>query len=231
MKNKNWFWGLFFLLAAVFVVAGQIGFFGHFGLFTIAASVLLLGILINSSAERNYFGIFVSIALLYWVYEEPLHLVDISVWHLFLAALLASIGCSILFGHRPPHMPYMEGRCAQTFENVDDNNPCAKVSFGASSKYLHGTCIRNGQFYASFGAMEVYFDQAQLSPEGAEIYLDCSFGAIKLFVPRTWQVRSNVKAGLGSVEDDNRPIPPAPDAPMLTLTGNVQFGAVEIHYI
>lgn len=222
---------MFFLLAAVLVLVGRIGIFGSFGLFTILASVLLIGILISSFTERNYFGIFISIALLYWVYKEPLHLVDISLWHLFLAALLASIGCSMLFGHRPPHHPQMDGHCSQSFENVDDNNPCAKVSFGAASKYLHGTCIRNGQFYVSFGEMDVYFDQAQLSPEGAEIFLDCSFGAMKLFVPRTWQVRSNVKASLGSVENDNRFNSPAPNAPMLTLIGNVQFGAIEIHYI
>lgn len=232
MKNRNWFWGVFFLVAAVFVLASQFGSFGHIGLFSILATVLLVALLIEGLIDRNFFGIFVPIAFLYMIYQQPLHLVVISIWLLLLAAVLASTGLSMIF-HKHPHYHCHDKHeeFYQTTENIDDNNPYAKVSFGSSSKYLHGDCIKTGQFTSSFGALEVFFDQAQLNPEGAEIFLDCSFATIKLYIPRHWIIRDNVRASLGSVENDVRLNQPAENAPRLTLSGTVQFGSVEIHYI
>ncbi len=251
MKNRNWFWGFFFLLSAIFVIASQTGSFGQIGVLSISATVLLAALGIHSAIERNYFGVFIPLALLYLIYQQPLHLIGISLWLLLLAAVLASIGFSILF-HSHPHKfhsnpndnavfsrgsddwhSWHDGseHFTQTTEDIDDNNPCTKISFGASSKYLHADCLKSGQFFVSFGALEVFFDQAALSPEGAEIFLDCSFGAIKLYVPKQWQVIDHVRAGLGAVENDIRMAHPDENAPRLTLKGNVQLGAVEIHYI
>lgn len=234
MKNRNWFWGYFFLLSAVFVIASQIGSFGQIGFISILATVLLTALIIHSAADRNYFGIFVPLAFLYMIYRQPLHLIEISLWLLILAAVFASMGFSFLFRSHPKSKMYWHDdfeHAHQTVENIDDNNPYAKVSFGASSKYLHGDCLKSGQFFVSFGALELFFDQAQLSPDGAELFLDCSFGAIKLFVPRHWRVIDSLHASLGGVDNDIRLSQPAENAPQLTLTGNVQLGGVEIHYI
>ena len=234
MKNRNWFWGFFFLLAAVFVIASQIGSFGQIGIFSIIATVLLAALVIQSIASRNFFGVFVPLVFVYVIYRQPLHLAEISLWILLLAAVLASIGFSCIFRSRPPKAMY--SHCGvehfhETSESIDDNNPYAKVTFSASSKYLHADCLKSGQFIVSFGALEVFFDQAQLSPDGAELFLDCSFGAIQLYVPKHWQVFDNLHASLGAVDNDVRKAQPGQDAPQLTLTGNVQLGGVEIHYI
>lgn len=249
MKNRNWFWGLFFLLAAIFVIASQIGSFGQIGVLSIAATVLLAALCIHSAIERNFFGIFIPLALLYMIYQQPLHLIQISIWLLLFASILASIGLSIIFHSHTHHCHshndtfFSRGpddwhslhdgtECFnQTTENINDNNPCAKVSFGSSSKYLHADCLKSGQFSVSFGELAVFFDHAQLSPDGAEIFLDCSFGELKLFVPKNWLVIDNVRTGLGSVENDERMSRPDENAPRLTLTGNVQLGDIAIHYI
>lgn len=234
MKNRNWFWGFFFLLAAVFVIASQTGSFGQIGLLSILATVLLVALAIHSTIQRNFFGLFAPVALLYWIYQQPLGLLVISPWLLLLAAVLASIGFSCIFHPHPNFSHYSHGGMEsfnETVENVDDNNPYSKVTFGASSKYLHSDCLKSGQFFVSFGALEIFFDQAQLSPEGAEMFLDCKFGAIKLYVPKHWRVRDNLHASLGGVDNDLRMAQPTEDAPQLTLSGDVQFGAVEIHYI
>lgn len=235
MKSRNWFWGLFFLLAAVFVIASQIGSFGQIGILSILATVLIAAIIIHSALERNFFGVFMPFAFLYLIYRQPLHLVEINLWLLLLSALLASIGFSFLFRSHPHH-PWAcshDGgdQFVPTSESIDDNNPYAKVSFGASSKYLHGDCLKSGQFASSFGSLDVFFDQAQLSPDGAEIFLDASFGTIKLYIPKHWKVIDSVRASLGAVENDARLNQPSENAPRLILTGNVQFGSIEIHYI
>ncbi|HEX3038382.1 MAG TPA: hypothetical protein VHO94_05240 [Oscillospiraceae bacterium] len=237
MKSRNWFWGLFFILAAVFVIASQIGSFGQIGMLSILATVLLAALLIHSVMNRNFFGIFLPVALLYMIYQKPLGLVAVNLWILLIAVLLVSIGFSCIFRTYPDPKKWKccsyEGteRFNQTSENIDDNNPYTKVAFGSASKYLHADCLKGGQFIVSFGALEVFYDQAQLSPEGAKTYLDCSFGEMKLYIPRGWRVIDNVRASLGSVENDVRLSQPAADAPQLTLTGNVSFGSIEIHYI
>jgi predicted membrane protein len=168
------------------------------------------------------------------VFKAPLGLPEISIPIIILSSMFASIGFSILFRRQPKEKPHWEhsGRnFSQTTETIDDNNPYSKVNFGSSSKYLHSDCLKSGQFIASFGELEIFFDQAQLAPEGAEIFLDCSFGAIKLYVPKHWLVIDKMNVSLGGVENKNRMAMPTENAPRLTLTGNVQLGGIEIHYI
>ena len=234
MKNKNWFWGIIFILSAVFVIASQTGSFGHMGILTMAATVLLAAMIISSIVNRNFFGIFLPLAFLYWIYAGPLNLTDISIWKLIIAAVLISMGFSILFRSHPKAWVCEHGkydRHSTTTENIDDNNPYANVSFGSSIKYLHSDCLKSGQFSSSFGSLEVYFDQVQLDPAGAEIFLDCSFGSIKLYIPKEWRVLENVKTSLGSIENKIRLSNLPENAPKLTLTGNVSFGSIEIQYI
>ncbi len=234
MKHNNWFWGIFFILAAVFVIASQVTGFASIGFWTIAASILLVALLIQSLVKLNYFGVFLPLSLGYMLYQEPLNLYYISPWLLLLAAVLLSIGFHTAFRSRPKKVLKSQRKphgSEATIEEIDDNNPAAKVTFGASNKYLHADNLKSGQFYCNFGALEVYFDHVTLAPEGAEIFVDCSLGAVKLFVPRSWRIVDKMNAGLGGVKDEARAGRPSDDAPTLTLTGNVSLGVVEISYI
>lgn len=236
MKSRNWFWGLFFLLAAVFVIASQIGSFGQIGIISIIATVLLVALCIHSAINRNFFGIFLPLALLYMIYQKPFGFIAVNIWLLLTAAVFASIGFSMLFRLHPKKWKYCGShdgveRFNDSSQNIDDNSPSAKVSFGSSCKYLHADCLKRGQFAVSFGELEVYFDQAQLSPDGAEVFVECSFGEMKLFIPKQWQVYDKITTSLGSVENNVRLSQPDANSPKLTLTGNVSFGSIEIHYI
>lgn len=242
MKNRNWFWGVFLILAAVFAVGTQFGAFHVVGFWTIAATVLLAAILIDSLVRPNFFGILAPAALLYALYREPLRWPYISVWLLLLAALLASTGLEMIFGHRHRWAKYCDcghrwhdrsdTECFESnTEDIDGDSPVAKISFGSSSKYLHSDCMKSAHLSVSFGELDVYFDQVRLSPEGAEVFAECSFGQMKLFLPHGWQVTDHLRTSLGSVQDDIRRETPAPGAPSLTLTGSASFGNIEIHYI
>ena len=240
MKHRNWFWGIFFLAAAIFVIACQVGAFVQIGFWSIGATVLLAAVFVSSLVDLNFFGIFISLALLYPIYQQPLHLAEISVWLLLLAAVLASMGFSMVF-HRRPHRwedwewdwnwhDSKDGH-ARIGENIDGNDVTAKASFSESCKYLHSESLKSARLVSSFGKLSVYFDQVQLSPEGAEAFIDVSFGEMVLYLSKNWRVVDNVHAGLGSVNNDIRNVPPEADAPTLKLTGNVSFGSLEIHYV
>lgn len=247
MKSKNLFWGIFFLALAVFIIASQLGGFGQIGVWSVLEGVLLLAIIVYSLIKLNFFGVFIPATVLYMIFWSPLGLPFVSPWFLLLAGLLTTIGFSIIFHKKPHHETCCIGKGewhkdgwdkddwkdghAPTIENIDDNHPNAKVSFGSSSKYLHGDSLQSGQFSCNFGSLDIFFDKAQLSPEGAEIFLDCSFGAIKLYIPKTWRVIDKISASLGGVNYNNRSAALAEDAPRLTLTGNVNLGGIEIQYI
>lgn len=233
MKNNHWFWGVFFVLAAVFVIASQVTSFAQIGFWSIAATVLLAAVFIQSLVKLNYFGVFLSLALAYWIYMEPLHLYIITPWLLILAAVLLSIGFHTIF-RRHSKCEYVERHHDdeyRTVEDIDDNNPYVKVSFGSTSKYLHAGALKGGQFYCNCGALEVFFDQVQLDPNGAEIFVDCSLGEIKLYFPKHWNVVEKINKGLGSINYSHRPNAPTAGAPQIILTGNVSLGAVEIIYV
>jgi hypothetical protein len=233
MKHNNWFWGVFFVLAAVFVIVGAVTSFAQIGFWSIIAAILLAAVFIQSLIHLNYFGVFMSLAVAYWIFQQPLNLFIISPWLLILSAILLSIGFHIIF-RKHSKCQYVKRHGDDdytTIEEIDDNTPYVKVSFGASSKYLHADALKGGQFHCSLGELKVYFDQVQLHPDGAEIYVDCSLGAISLYFPRTWRVVNRLHGGLGGVNEDTQRNTPDPNAPQLVVTGNVSLGAVEIHYI
>lgn len=233
MKRNNWFWGIFFVAAAVFVIASQVTSFAAIGFWSIVAAVLLAAVFIQSLIRLNYFGIFLPLALAYLIFQHPLGLIAISGWLLVLAAVLLSIGFSSIFSSRPlwTKHPRRDAGYAHVVGSDDDNNPSVKASFNSICEYFHSNALKTAELSASFASLEVYFDEVQLDPEGAEIYLNCSFGSIELYFPKNWRVVDRLQCSLGGVENDQRRNIPGDDSPRVLLTGNVSFGGVEIHYV
>jgi hypothetical protein len=166
---------------------------------------------------------------------------------LILAAVFATIGLFILLPRKHFHADISWGGShkykhdntrnkghhpnMRIEDGGSDNNPSISVKFGGVSRYLHSDSLETAQLYCSFGALEVYFDQAQLSPNGATASLNCSFGATTLFVPKHWQIIDELNCTLGGIEIDNRFAAPTEDPPKLTLTGSVSLGGIEVRYV
>jgi hypothetical protein len=91
--------------------------------------------------------------------------------------------------------------------------------------------LKSAHLSSAFGKLSVYFDQVLLSPEGAEAFLDVSFGTMCLYLPKEWRVEDRIHTGAGSVNSDHRRVEPDAGAPVLALTGNVSFGSLEIRYV
>lgn len=238
MKNRNWFWGIFFLAAGFFVVASQVGGFIDLGFWSIAATVFLLAAFIGSLINLNFFGIFVSAALLYAIYQEPLNWPFVSVWLLLLTAVFISIGLSIIFRGRF-HRHWSKPKCCEsnwggngaTEEYIDGDNVSISESFSEVSKYLHAECLRQAHISSSFGSLNVYFDGVTLSSDGAEVFVDVSFGKLSLYLPKQWRVTDQVHTSAGAVTNNLRGNVMSADAPVLTLKGRVSFGNLDIRYV
>lgn len=249
MKRSNWFWGAFFLAAAIFVIASQLGAFVDIGFWSITASIALAAVIVYSIANLKFFGILVPAVLLYEIYRKPLDLYYISFWQLLLAAVLASIGLGLIFRSprrwfkrllRRKRVDRMLDKISNgadkkgewrgsVSETLDGDKIFARARFTEACRYLHSEGLKKAELDVAFGQLKVYFDQATPDPAGAEVLVDVSFGEMKLYIPRSWRVIDNVTASLGAARNVEHA--GEPDAPTLTISGNVSFGDLNVEYV
>lgn len=235
MRKEKIFWGLFFIFAAVFLIVSELGFWPQIGILKLIFTVFLLSVFVKSMAKLNYTGILFSIAFVCILYAEELHLTQLTPWPVLGAAMLGSIGCSMLFRGRRRQWYYYEGekKSREEFEKIFDGKDESRVffknSFGASTKYINTDEFEFAQLECSFGALKVYFDNAVIQRGNATVQLDVSFGGVELYIPKTWNVVNQVETTFGGVDEKNKS--QSAGTPTLTLMGDVTFSGVTIVYI
>jgi len=237
-RSSNLVWGVFLLLAAAFVLINQFDGFAGIGAGSIIIVVLALVFFVQCIANLNFALLPIPLAVLYYVFQGPCDLPYIKLRTLIIATVLASVGLSILLPRRFKYRSYGNNSRPgdqhpqmRTEDGSNDNNPVVSVNFGGISRRLHANSLETAQLHCNFGALEVFFDQAGISPNGAEAALDCSFGAIKLIIPKNWRILDKINCTLGGVDIENRYAPPEENAPLLTLTGSVSMGGIEVRFI
>ena len=235
MKTKNVFWALLLVAVGVFIIAASLGAFGSMNAWTVILTSLLSIIILHSLITLEFGGVFLPLAGLYLIYAGLLNLPRISPWLLFAAAILFCVAFEIIFSGFKKHRKaaFVHTSSDKERDAVEDsaNTPVAQVSFGSSSLYLHAEALTRGSFSVSFGELTVYFDDAKLYPGGAEVNVQCSFGEMRLMIPRHWKVQDNISSALANVERNDRYAHPEDGAPTLRLTGSVSFGEVRIDYV
>jgi len=246
--SRKIFFGLFFVFAAGFVIISPSASLGGIGVWNLMFTIFSMALLIDGIAKFSPFKILISLAFLGIIYAEQLGIEQITPWPILFAAVLLSIGLSIIFGRRRPWFTFYTGgrnfyqdnnnyqheytaEHHDSSDNSDDVN--CSVSFGKSNKYLQSGNLKSAYLSCNFGELNVYFENAALNSSGAKVTADCSFGEISLYIPRGWNVQNNIHTSIGSVGDveeanhHNRNT----TGPDLKLVGNVHFGNVKIIYV
>jgi hypothetical protein len=238
MKNRNWFWGVFFIAVAAIIVINQLGYFVDVGLFSLLVTLLLVPIMVKSIFALNFAGILFPAAFLCMIYAEPLGITELTPWTLLVVALLGSIGFSLLFQKKNKLFfgVFPNGRSKvksskETGGIFDENIVFFGASFGHSSKRINSKNLQKAEICTKFGGLEAYFDDAKLSSDGAEINFDVSFGGAEIYVPESWNLVNNINTSFGSVEERKKKRGEVATSPTVFLTGNVSFGCVEITYV
>ena len=158
---KKVYWGVLFLLGALALLLGKLGYLEGFGFWTVFFSIILAGVLIDGILRRSFGEILFPLAGLVIIHDELLHLETITPWPVLGAALLGTIGLHIIFPGRKRwkiHDGYSaEGVCQYGEED---------------GEILSGEKIR---YECSFGNMELYV------PAGwnVVINIDNSFGGVE----------------------------------------------------
>lgn len=239
MKKERIFWGVFFILAAVFLIVSGLGIFEEVHFWDLILTVFFAAWLLHSIAHKSITGVLFSIAFLCIIYADPLGIEELVPWPVLGAALLGSIGCGILFRpekryhsdweehHRGGHIHSEYG--AGTKETVEGQWLEFVTSFSSSIKYVNSDDLLGGDVKCSFGGMKIYFDNALIQRGRADIRLEVAFGGVNLYVPRHWNVVNKVEAVFAGVKEENQG--GSPNGPVLNLEGKTCFGGVTVIYI
>lgn len=232
VKKENIFWGLFFILAAVFILFGKLGYLANVSIVSLILAIFFVALLIKSIPKVEFGGIFFSLAFLSIIFTKPLHLEAITPWPVLGAALLCTIGFSMIFKKKHKQIYYHQDGTYEksaVFNEQDGSQFKFDTSFGSSIKYVNSNDFQMAILDCSFGSMKVYFDNALIQRGNATINLDVSFGGVELFIPKTWKVINHANTAFGAVDEKNTSLGTGENT--ITLTGNVSFGGVTIHYI
>jgi len=134
-----------------------------------------------------------------------------AIGNLFIAAALLTVAFHVIF--RKKFFPHGQ--------NADAN-------FGTAVKYFENE-LDTASLDCNFGSVKAYFENAKPKNGEATVKLDCNFGSIELYVPKTWRVVDKTHSSFAGTEEKNHPSP-VKDSPVLTLTGEINFGGLTIIY-
>ena len=242
-KTNRVFWGVALIALAVIIVLGQTGLFSiTIGIGKIIAAVIAIGLIVNGIADKSYGAIFAGGGILWLLVDDILGFDMISVGTVIVVVILLSIGFEFLFpknAHKrikaEDHRwdDYEAGDKVGEHQQVTDTDVNGYITctnrFGALAKYINSQDFKGGEIENSFGELKVYFDQAIVLNSPIEIRVSSSFGSVQLFVPRNWNVQTDISVFAGDIRD-NHPISADTD-PVVKISGSVSFGSLMIHYI
>ena len=100
-------------------------------------------------------------------------------------------------------------------------------SVGGSKRRIFSKNFKGGQITSIFGGSDLDLTHADL--EGTAVVDVVSvFGGVKLLVPANWEVRSDITAILGGVDDKRKDPSVLTPTKKIVLTGFCMFGGVDI---
>ncbi|AKP67450.1 LiaF transmembrane domain-containing protein [Companilactobacillus ginsenosidimutans] len=251
MRNRNGiFWGLFLLVGAGVLVASQLHMFTiDMSIWKVVLTIFLVAIFIKSVVYYAIPGAVFSLAFLAIIYAKFLGITTLVPWTILGAALLISIGLSLVF--RPlliKHRPWMNHHygayrgMAHHGENFNHNhrpvdvqtsaqsNVEVSVRMGSSVRYITSDDFQSADITVSMGNAKVYFENVTIK-DTAEINLDVSLGGLDLFIPKNWNLVNEMKGNdVGTVDEVGFKDVDS-DSPTVYLRGISSWAGLKINYI
>lgn len=225
MKKSRMFWGVLFIAVAILLVISQLGIWNiQISVLTLVLTVFFGVSTIWSLFHKKITEFLFSLAFLAILYDKPLGIEAITPWTVLLAALLASIGCQILFQPKKKKKYYHKD-----VETLNDDNIYVGTNFGSSIKYIDTQNFKQAYIKNIAGTMKVYFDHAFIQELEATIELNVSCAMLEIYIPRTWQVIDKTDNILSSVEIEM--ISNDMISHKIILIGKVNLSEVKIKYI
>lgn len=241
MKNKKWILGIYFILAAIFMLVNQLGYFNEIDLLSLIFTIVLIPIIISSIRYLNFSGVFFPLAVLGIIYAEPLGIISLKPWTLLFMAGFASIGFTILFpgkwrrwtGIYQGSTDHVYERNHEHFGEVinckDDEFIDVNVTCHGAIKYINSENFKRFNLYMTLAGAKIYFDKAKPAEKEVEIFINATLSGVELYIPKNWKVVNKINVALAGVEEKNTYNSEAEYTAF--LTGNLALAGIEIIYV
>lgn len=219
---KKVLWGLLFITMAILMILGQI--IELPSVMTIAFTLFIGALLVESLFAKNIFFTLLMGAIIVVINKETLNIAEISNYSIIASSILLSIGLYIITGSKKRTCDFkMEDISYEESDIININ-----VSFGATIKYINSENFKKAFISCNFAGAQVYFDNATIQGDAAEIELDVSFSGVELYIPKNWKIINNVNVMLGEIEEKSRG---NETNKTVILTGKASLAGVEIKYV
>lgn len=239
-KKNNILFGLILICLAAVILLNQFNVFGSVSVFGIVIAVLLVCAIISGIREHNFGGIFFPLALLYIVFDEQIEALtgfpETSTWIVLLVALLLSVGFSMIFPnwektsrwheHRDENM---HGNHQKTVDKNEDGKFFCENRFGEFTRRIETDNLMSASLRNNFGEMNIHFENATVYDQIVYVDVQVSFGSLKLYVPKEWDIEQNISVFAAQVKEEN--YASAAGTKAIRLSGTVNFGEIIIIYL
>ena len=253
---KKIFWGLLLLATAVLLIAGN---FWELPVLDILVLLILAIVFMEGIIHRNFALILFPIAIAVILNSDRFGIGEINPWSVMAAALLGSVGFSVLFPRRGSsyfkNMNFDKSRfnfiCndkgfkevvrdesgemsqneseAAVQDGPEGDSIYLENSFGSTVKYVTSMALSKVRLENDFGNMTVYFNSAVLKDHTAYARVESSFGNMVLYIPASWNVKLHGQTAFGSIKEKGQCDPESRD--VLEIKAVADFGNIQIRYI
>lgn len=238
-KGRNIFWGVLLILAAAYLVVSQLGLLPEVSVMKVLMTMFCIALIIDGIRYLNFYQILFPIAFIGCIYDKVLGITRITPWTLLTAALLGSIGLTMLFGKKKHHYNVqwegyngtsgVNGNTGKSSEQCNEEQVCCENNFGSAIRYVNSDNFKNAHLENNFGSMSIYFDNAIIQDGSAYVNVENNFGETNLYIPKEWKVQNNLDRAFGGVHEKGRY--EGTSNTILYINGSANFGVINIHYV
>jgi len=240
-KLSNSFWvGIIIISVGSFILLDRMDvvFLPHW-LFSWRTFLIALGLIIGINKRFRGVDWLVLIIIGSFFLLDAIPELDLNLRHYIFPVIVISIGFvimfrSVLFKSSGDWRSMWSGDdyhkkgspLISSEDGSDDYIDLVSV-FGSTKRRIFSKAFKGGDIVNIFGGTELDLSQADI--EG-NVVIDTVtlFGGVKILVPANWEVKSNITAIMGGVEDKRMATANFTPTKKLVLTGTCTFGGVEI---
>jgi len=202
-------------------------------------SALMVVVIVHSIIDLSFGGIFIPLAVICIVFDKPLGITAITPWVVLIAALLLTVAFHMIFprhsghhehNHRGKHdfSDKFPESFSESFSESEKGSVRYSTQFGSSTRYVHSQNFTSADLSARFGEMSVFFDKAEAPGKTVDINCRVSFGAMNVYIPKSWRVENRVGVTLGHFDINGVNPDPGEDTVTCYINGSVSFGELKL---
>lgn len=244
-KNNNRsgriFAGFFLIVIGGVLLAGKLGVYIPHWVFTWQFLLIAIGVFMGFRSMFRNTGWMVPI-LIGGVFMMDEFYPGIELKRYLLPSVIIVIGLMMIIAKRPSHRRRFQrcngnfeyrNRFSSRFEHVEDKSTGdfidANAIFGGMKKIVMSKNFKGGELNCFCGGAEINLMNADINGS-AKLEINNVFGGTRLIVPANWEIKSEMTAVLGGIEDKRQiqhGVTPDPNK-VLLLEGNCVFGGIDI---